>query len=59
MIDDRKDSFGVKLRDSQLIGIPYAIISGKSANENKFEVIERSTGDSKLMTMNEVIELLK
>ncbi len=39
--DDRKDSLGVKLNDAELIGVPYIIIVGREAGNNKFELITR------------------
>lgn len=43
LLDDRKDkNFGQKIKDSNLIGIPYKIILGvKFENENLFEVEDR------------------
>ena len=44
--DDRDLSMGRKIKDSELIGIPWAIIIGKQYEENNhFEIINRSNGE--------------
>jgi len=35
LLDDRKDGYGTKMKDSELIGIPLSIIIGKQYLENK------------------------
>ena len=35
LLDDRKDGYGTKIKDSELIGIPLNIIVGKNYLENK------------------------
>ena len=45
LLDDRKESIGVKLKDAELIGIPYVVVVGKGASEGKVEFIERRTGN--------------
>ncbi|MCD6190769.1 MAG: proline--tRNA ligase [Sulfurimonas sp.] len=43
MLDDRKDRFGFKMKDAELIGFPYTIIIGKElANEN-VQIFDRAT----------------
>lgn len=41
LLDDRNESFGVKLNDAELIGVPYIVIVGRGAKENKIEFIKR------------------
>jgi len=41
ILDDRPDRFGVKIRDFELIGFPYAIIVGRGLKEGKVEVVRR------------------
>ena len=38
LLDDRKESFGVKFNDMELIGIPIILIVGKKLEENKLEI---------------------
>ena len=45
-LDDRDLSLGRKIKDSELIGVPWTIIIGKSYDEkNEFEIIDRSSGE--------------
>ena len=59
LYDDRKDSFGVKLNDAELIGVPYIIIVGRDASSGSVELINRKTGDRKVVSIDEVKSLLK
>ena len=48
IIDDRnskKDTFGSKMKDFELIGFPYAIVVGKKLSDGLVEVINRKTMD--------------
>ena len=53
--DDRDLSMGRKIKDSELIGIPWSIIVGKKYEENnQLEIINRSTGEKVFLTETEV-----
>jgi len=41
LLDDRKDRFGGKIKDYELLGVPHAIIIGKKLAEGSVEVITR------------------
>lgn len=41
LLDDRNESFGVKLKDMELIGIPNIMIVGRGASEGRVELINR------------------
>jgi prolyl-tRNA synthetase len=56
LLDDRAGRLGVRLKDIDLMGIPYKIIIGKTLKEGKVEVKERRTGDTKLISVEEVAE---
>ncbi|MBP9816921.1 MAG: hypothetical protein KBD05_02735, partial [Candidatus Pacebacteria bacterium] len=54
LYDDRKVQTGEKRTDADLIGIPYQILVGKNAlKESKLEVIERKTGKTTLLSLDE------
>ena len=54
IFDDRDARPGEKFADAELLGIPYCIvISEKTLSENNVEVITRSTGESKLVPLDE------
>ena len=53
--DDRDLSLGRKIKDSELIGIPWSIIIGKNFDEkNEFEVINRSSGEKFFVNKQEL-----
>jgi len=53
--DDRDLSLGRKIKDSELIGIPWSLIIGKNYDEKKeFEIINRSSGEKFFVNKQEV-----
>ncbi len=42
LLDDRKDRFGAKIKDFELLGIPYGVVFGKKLSEGSVEIIERN-----------------
>ena len=58
LLDDRKDGYGVKMKDSELIGIPLNIIIGKKYLENKeIELVGRN-GDSSINPIDDIKTIL-
>ena len=56
MLDDRAVSPGVKFKDLELIGFPYAVIVGRDfENEGQVEVRCRRTGEKVLMHHEEAV----
>jgi prolyl-tRNA synthetase len=41
LLDDRKDRFGAKIKDYELIGVPHAVIIGKKLEEGVVEFMTR------------------
>jgi len=41
LFDDRKDRFGAKMKDYELIGIPHAVIIGKKLADGLVEFVTR------------------
>jgi len=41
LLDDRKERFGFKIKDFELIGIPLAVVIGKNLTDGKAEIINR------------------
>jgi prolyl-tRNA synthetase len=41
LLDDRKDRFGAKIKDFELLGIPYGVLFGKKLSEGNAEIITR------------------
>jgi len=60
IIDDRKkERFGFKMGDFELIGFPYAIVIGKKLQEGMVELIERKTGEKTDIKLEDVVEAVK
>lgn len=60
IIDDRTNvSFGAKIKDAKLLGIPYLIIIGNSySGDNVYEVEERLTGTKLKLTFEQLCKLV-
>ncbi|MEN9521571.1 MAG: hypothetical protein RLZZ381_4159, partial [Cyanobacteriota bacterium] len=59
LFDDRKERAGVKFKDSELIGIPYRVVTGRSLSEGKVEVVKRATKESQDIPLEEVVATVK
>ncbi|MAV82629.1 MAG: proline--tRNA ligase [Pelagibacteraceae bacterium] len=55
IFDDRDISIGKKIKDSELIGIPWTIIAGKNFKEfNKLELVNRSNNQSITLSVSDL-----
>ncbi len=55
LYDDRDARVGEKFADSDLIGIPYrVVVSKKTKEEGKFEVVTRATGEVRYLSEEEL-----
>ncbi len=55
LYDDRDTRAGEKFADSDLIGIPYrVVVSRKTKEEGKFEVVTRASGEVRLLSEEEL-----
>ena len=60
LLDDRDARAGEKLADADLIGIPMrVVISEKTIAEGKLEAKGRATSETSMMTVDEVVALLR
>jgi len=63
MLDDRKDRFGFKMKDAELIGFPYTIIIGKELANGNVQVYDRKSGEKTAVATgdiyNTIMELIK
>lgn len=58
LLDDRDERAGVKFADLELIGIPYrVVVSERNLAEGKYEYTKRSTGDKKMLDLDEVLAM--
>jgi prolyl-tRNA synthetase len=59
LLDDRDERAGVKFKDSELIGIPYRLVTGRSLSAGKLEVVTRATKQSQDLPLEEVVATIK
>ena len=58
LLDDRKDGYGTKMKDSELIGIPLNIVIGKQYIETNEVEIKSRSGDSSLNDISNLKTIL-
>lgn len=63
-VDDRNEKIGKKIRDTELMKVPYMLVVGeKEMNEGKVAVRKHGEGDKGTMTLseftNEIVETIK
>jgi prolyl-tRNA synthetase len=62
MLDDRKERFGFKMKDAELIGFPYTVIIGKELENGVVEIYDRrareSISSSSEDLYNKIVELI-
>ncbi|MGD1860625.1 MAG: proline--tRNA ligase [Leptolyngbyaceae cyanobacterium] len=59
LLDDRNERAGVKFKDSELVGIPFRIVTGRSLKDGKAEVVTRATKAAQDMAIADVVPTLK
>jgi prolyl-tRNA synthetase len=58
IIDDRKERFGFKMKDAELIGFPYTVIIGKELQNGTVQIMERKTLQKTDVRVDAVYETL-
>ncbi len=61
ILDDRADKkigFGVKIKDFELIGIPYAVVIGNDISNGNVELIRRDGLTKEIVSLDSIVELL-
>lgn len=56
ILDDRKDRFGFKMKDAELIGFPYTVIIGKELENGNVQIFDRTTTEKTEVPANEIFE---
>ncbi len=59
LLDDRDERAGVKFKDSELVGIPFRVVTGRSLQQGKVEVVKRATQESQEIALDQVVPTLK
>ncbi len=58
MLDDRKERFGFKMKDAELIGFPYTIIIGKELENGAVQIYERKTQEKQAVNVDTIFEAI-
>ncbi len=59
LLDDRNERAGVKFKDSELIGIPFRVVTGRSLAQGKVEVVKRGDRASIELPLGDVVSTLQ
>ncbi len=59
ILDDRNERAGVKFKDADLIGIPYRIVTGRSIENGKVEVVKRKSKETVEIEVDRLIAILQ
>ena len=54
MLDDRKERFGFKMKDAELIGFPYTIIIGKELVNGQVQIYNRQTTEKTAVAADDI-----
>ena len=54
MLDDRKERFGFKMKDAELIGFPYTVIIGKELVNGNVQIFDRRSTEKTAVSVDEV-----
>ena len=58
LLDDREERPGSKFHDADLLGIPYRVIIGKTADQGQVEWVERAAMKRELIPLDEAVQRL-
>ncbi len=59
LFDDRKDRFGAKMKDYELIGIPHAVIIGKKLSDGLVEFVTREGMVKEEVPSEEIVSFIR
>jgi prolyl-tRNA synthetase len=59
LLDDRDERAGVKFKDSELVGIPFRIVTGKALKDGKVEVVIRATKQAQEVPIDDVVKTMQ
>jgi prolyl-tRNA synthetase len=55
ILDDRKERFGFKMKDAELIGFPYTIIIGKELANGSVQIYNRKTTEKTSVSVDDIM----
>ena len=56
VIDDRKERFGFKMKDAELIGYPYTIVIGKELANGMVQIFDRASAGKEDIAVADILE---
>ena len=56
MLDDRKERFGFKMKDAELIGFPYTVIVGKELVNGNVQLYTRETQEKQTVAQADILD---
>ena len=59
MLDDRKDGYGIKMKDSELIGVPINVIIGRQYLESNEIELKHRNGQSSIGTVEDITTIFE
>ncbi|HEY9884893.1 MAG TPA: His/Gly/Thr/Pro-type tRNA ligase C-terminal domain-containing protein, partial [Thermosynechococcaceae cyanobacterium] len=59
LLDDRNERAGVRFKDADLVGIPYRLVTGRSLQQGKVEVVKRASKESQEVPLEDVVTTLQ
>ena len=59
LLDERKDRFGAKMKDYELLGVPHAVVIGKKLADGLVEYVTRKGMLKEEVSADEIETLLK
>jgi len=58
MLDDRKERFGFKMKDAELIGFPYTVVIGKELVNGSVQIFERATKEKTTVDAENIFDAI-
>ena len=58
LLDERKDRFGAKMKDYELLGVPHAVVIGKNLADGVVEFISRNGMEKEEVSVAEIVDFL-
>ncbi len=59
LLDERKDRFGAKMKDYELLGVPHAVVIGKKLSDGLVEFVTRDGMIKEEISVNDIETLLQ
>ncbi len=58
LLDERKDRFGAKMKDYELIGVPFAVVIGKNLTDGMVEFVTRDGMQKESVSVESIVDFL-